>query len=123
METITINDIEYINSEDVFKNAPIYCKDCRNGRELIKNKKINDFIYAKPKDNKWIISNGKSYKYDKILLLKSFVDTIPEISNPIIFNDKYETVPDIIHLENHEKFNDGNIIEIESRRKIIKRRK
>ena len=39
METITINDIEYINSEDVFIKAPIYCKDSRNGRELIKNKK------------------------------------------------------------------------------------
>ena len=41
MEMITINDIEYYNSEDVFNKAPIYCKDCRNGRELIKNKKIN----------------------------------------------------------------------------------
>ena len=121
MEIITINGStsEYINSEDVFIKAPIYCKDSRNGRELIKNKKITDFIYAKPKENKWIISNGKSYKYDKILLLKSFVDTIPEISNPIVFNteSKYEVAPDIIHLENHEKFNDndGNIIEIETR--------
>ena len=117
METITINDIEYINSEDVFIKAPIYCKDCRNGRELIKNKKIIDFIYAKPKENKWIISNGKSYKYDKILLLKSFVDTITEITNPLIIDNKYEIVPDIINLENHEKFkdNDGNIIEIETR--------
>ena len=117
METITINDIEYINSEDVFIKAPIYCKDSRNGRELIKNKKITDFIYAKPLENKWIISNGKSYKYDKILLLKSFVDTIQEISNPIVIDDKYEVAPDIIHLENHEKFkdNDGNIIEIETR--------
>jgi len=117
MEMITINDIEYYNSEDVFNKAPIYCKDCRNGRELIKNKKIKDFIYAKSKDNKWTITNGKSYKYDKILLLKSFVDTIKEISNPIIVDDKYEVAPDIINLENHEKFkdNDGNIIEIETR--------
>ena len=117
MEMITINDIEYYNSEDVFNKAPIYCKDCRNGRELIKKKKIKDFIYAKPKDNKWTITDGKSYKYDKILLLKSFVDTIKEISNPIIVDDKYEVAPDIINLENHEKFkdNDGNIIEIETR--------
>ena len=54
MEIIIINDIEYINSEDIFKKAPIYCKDCKNGRELIKNKKIKDFIYAKPKENKWV---------------------------------------------------------------------
>jgi hypothetical protein len=116
MNTITIDDIEYINSEDVFIKAPIYCKDSRNGRELIKNKSIKDFIYAKPKDNKWIISNGKSYKYDKILLLKSFVDTITKITNPVIVDDKYDLAPDIINLENHEKFKDtdGNIIEIET---------
>ena len=117
MNTVKINDIEYINSEDIFIKAPIYCKDSRNGRELIKNKSIKDFIYAKPKDNKWIISNGKSYKYDKILLLKSFIDTITEITNPVIVDDKYEVAPDIIILENHEKFkdSDGNIIEIETR--------
>jgi hypothetical protein len=118
MNTITINDIEYINSEeDVFIKAPIYCQDSRNGRELIKNKSIKDFIYAKPKDNNWIISNGKSYKYDKILLLKSFVATIKEIIDPVIVDDKYEVAPDIINLENHEKFKDkdGNIIEIETR--------
>ena len=59
MDTITINDStsEYINSEDIFIKAPIYCKDSRNGRELIKNKKIIDFIYSKnkPKENKWIV--------------------------------------------------------------------
>jgi hypothetical protein len=117
MNTVKINDIEYINSEDIFIKAPIYCKDSRNGRELIKNKKIKDFIYAKLKDNNWIISNGKSYKYDKILLLKSFIDTITEITNPVIVDDKYEVAPDIIILENHEKFkdSDGNIIEIETR--------
>ena len=112
---------EYINSEDVFKKGPIYCKDCRNGRELIKNKKIIDFIYSKnkPKENKWIISDGKSYKYDRVLLKKSFVDTIPEICNPSVIDSesKYEVAPDIILLENHEKFkdNDGNILDIETR--------
>ena len=79
MNTITINDTEYINSEDVFIKAPIYCKDSRNGRELIKNKSIKDFIYAKPKDNNWIISNGKSYKWQKkqsffTFIFKSFQD-------------------------------------------------
>ena len=117
METITINDIEYINSEDVFKKAPIYCKDSRNGRELIKNKKIKDFIFAKPKENKWNLSDGKSYKYDKVLLKKTLVDTIKEINNPVIIENKYELIPDIINLDNHEKFkdNEGNIIDIETR--------
>jgi len=117
MEMITLNDIEYFNCDDIFEKAPIYCKDCRNGRELIKNKKIKDFIYARLKDNKWTITDGKSYKYDKILFKKSFIDTINEINNPIISDDKYELAPDIIHLENTEKFKDteGIILEIETR--------
>jgi hypothetical protein len=40
MEIITINDIEYINFDDILKKAPKYCKDCGNGRELIKLKNI-----------------------------------------------------------------------------------
>ena len=117
METIKINDIEYINSENIFKKAPIYCKNSRNGRELIKNKKIKDFIYVRLKENKWIITDGKSYKYDKILFKKTFIDTIKEITEPIIIDDKYDTAPDIIYLDNNQKFKDdeGNIIEIETR--------
>ena len=89
----------------------------RNGRELIKNNKIQDFIYAKLKKNIWNISVGKSYKYDKILLKKSLVDTIPEIRNPITYDNKYEVIPDIILFKNYEKIkdNDGNIIDIETR--------
>ena len=116
MEIVKLNDIEYINCDEFFKKAPIYCKDSRNGRELIKNKKIKDFIYVRLKENKWIITDGKSYKYDKILFKKSFIDTIKEITEPIIIDDKYETAPDIIHLDNNEKFrdNEGNILEIET---------
>ena len=61
----------------------------------------------------------KSYKYDKILLKKSFVETIKEINQPSIINDdqQYEIVPDLIELENNEKFKDinGNIYDIETR--------
>ena len=117
MEIIRLNEIEYINCDDVFKKAPIYCKDSRNGRELIKNKKIKDFIYVRLKENKWIISDGKSYKYDKILFKKLFIDTIKEINDPIITDAKYDTAPNIIHLDNNEKFrdNEGNVLEIETR--------
>jgi hypothetical protein len=40
MEIVKLNEIEYINCDDVFKKAPIYCKDSRNGRELIKNESL-----------------------------------------------------------------------------------
>lgn len=97
----------------------MYCKDSRNGRELIKNKNITDYIFARYKDDKWTQTDGKSYKYDKILLSKSFVDMIKEINEPkeILEETKYDIAPDIIHLEEHEKFrnNDGNIVNIEIR--------
>jgi len=119
METITIRDNEYILVENIFNKAPIYCKESRNGRELIKNKKITDFIYAKIKEGVWIQSDGKSYKYDKILLKKSFVETIKEITESVQIKEesKYDIAPDIIELENNEKFKDtnGNIIDIETR--------
>jgi hypothetical protein len=116
MEIVKLNEIEYINCDDFFKKAPIYCKDSRNGRELIKNKKIKDFIYVRLKENKWIITDGKSYKYDKILFKKSFIDTIKEITEPIIIDDIYDIIPNLIFLDNNEKFkdDDNNILEIET---------
>ena len=30
MEIVKLNDIEYINCDEFFKQAPIYCKDSRN---------------------------------------------------------------------------------------------
>ena len=114
-----IRNNEYILVENIFNKAPVYCKESRNGRELIKNKKITDYIYAKIKDGIWIQSDGKSYKYDKILIKKSFVETIKEINEPdkISEESKYEILPHIIELENNEKFKDtnGNIINIETR--------
>ena len=121
MEIITIKNNEYILVENIFNKAPVYYKESRNGRELIKNKKITDYIYAKIKDGVWIQSDGKSYKYDKILLKKEFVDTIKEINEPekISEESKYEIAPDIILLENSEKFKNtnGTIIDIETRGK------
>ena len=119
MEIITIKNNEYILVENIFNKAPVYCKESRNGRELIKNKKITDYIYAKIKEGNWIQSDGKSYKYDKILLKKEFVETIKEINEPekILEESKYEIAPDIILLVNSEKFKDTNenILNIDTR--------
>ena len=87
MEIVKLNEIEYINCDDFFKKAPIYCKDSRNGRELIKNKKIKDFIYVRFKDNKWIITDGKSPKYDKILFTDTFMKTIDELNGSTDIKD------------------------------------
>ena len=119
MNTITINNEEYILSEELFIKAPVYCKDARNGRELIKKNKLKDFIFAKLEKEKWKITDGNSRKCDKTLFKLSFVNTIPEITEEkqIIDDNNIELAPDIIHLNDSEKFKDdnNNIIEIETR--------
>jgi hypothetical protein len=118
-----INKLEYVKGDYIIDNAPIYCKGCRNARDLIRKKNIHpeNYIYARLDKNTWILSNGLSIKYDKIFILKKFVDSIPELNiniNEIIkTDDGIEKAPNIIILNDKEKLkdNEGNIIEIEVR--------
>ena len=117
--TIIINKEEYISSEVLFEKAPVYCKLSRTARDLIRKKKITDYIFAKLVDKKWTIADGKSYKFDKVFFKKKFIDTIPEINEETIITDEsnVQLAPEIIYLKDSEKFQDedGNIIEIETR--------
>jgi hypothetical protein len=118
MNTQKINNIEYVLADDIIKIAPIYSNKCRNGRELIKKHKIIDSIYLKLINDKWVLSDGSSKKFDKIFIKKSITETIPEFKSEtkIIDENNIELAPEIIYLEEHEKFkdNEGNIIEIET---------
>jgi len=97
----------------------------RSTRSLVKNKKIpeSDFVYARLKSGEWIINKEekKSAKYDKIFIKKSVITKIPEIQNSkdeIIKDYKgIEKAPEIIELEDSQKFKDENnkSIEIETR--------
>ena len=121
---IKFSGIEYVNCDLILNDAPIYAKGSRNTRSLIKNKNIpkEQYIFAKKNDdNKWIKSDGKSIKWDKILLKKEYLINIPELNkndNKIITDlNGIQEAPPIIDLEDCEKFKDGNgnIIEIETR--------
>lgn len=122
MEVVSINNKEYIIGDYIFTNAPIYTKGCRSSRDIIGKKQIDvkNYVYARSKDDKWIISDGRSFKYDRIFFIKSFVDKIPElIQDEVKEADGINIIkaPNIIELKNEEKFtdNDGNVIEIETR--------
>jgi hypothetical protein len=119
MNMITINNQEYISSDQLYEKAPIYCKIGRTARDLIRKNKITDYIFAKLVDDKWTVADGKSYKFDKVFFNKKFVDGIPEINQEkeIIDDNNIQLAPDIVHLDDHEKFKDdnNNIIEIETR--------
>lgn len=119
MNTLTIDNIEYVLSDYILKNAPIYSKGSRSTRDLMKRKKIseNDYVYMKIKDDKYTKSNGKSNR-DKIFVKKSIIDIIPELNNKKgITDDGIEEAPEIIKLKDSEKFfdNKGKPLEIETR--------
>jgi hypothetical protein len=125
MQTININNTEYIHSEYVLKNTPFYSKGCRSSRDLVKKRDIKDFVYAKETNGNWIITEGKSIRFDKVLIKKSFVDNISELKQSQterkqvkkeIVVDGIQYAPDVINLKDNEKFkNDkGEIIEIKT---------
>ena len=123
MEIITIENKKYVLGDYVLENAVIYSKGIRSSRELIKKKLIDTkyYIYAKKTEDNWIITNGKSVKFDKILLTYDFIKTIDELNNnnlnKITDINGIEEAPDILELDNNEKFKDDeeNILEIEVR--------
>lgn len=120
MNTLTIDNIEYVLSDYILKNAPIYSKGARSSRDLMRRKKISkdDFIFMKLKGDKYIKSDGKSIKLDKLFVKKSIIDIIPELNNEKgVTDDGIEEAPEIIELKDSEKFfdNKGNPLEIETR--------
>ena len=122
MEIITIDNNNYILGDYILINAPIYSKGCRSSRDLVRIKKIeaSKFIYVKKVNDIWIKTEGKSVKFDKVIIKEDIIKVIPELNNKnqIINDDNgIEKAPDIIHLNDDEKFkdNDGNILNIETR--------
>lgn len=121
METVSYNKTEYISVDYVFNNAPIYSKTCRGPRDLIRKKNINDFIYLRQREGKWILSDGKSMKFDKIFIKKDIINNIPELNNDaqdkITDDSGIQVAPHILDLEDNEMFKDadGNLLNIEVR--------
>lgn len=70
MITITFETKEYIIGDYILENAPIYSKGSRGSRALIKNKDISNtkYIFARNTNNEWVVTDGKSVKFDKVFL-------------------------------------------------------
>jgi hypothetical protein len=115
MEIIKLNNNEYVQADYILSKALVYSKGIRTGKELIKKHNIDNTNYIfgrKNKDNLWIQTEGKSLKFDKVLFLLNFVNTINEIKE-----EDASIAPPIIKLKDEEKFYDdeGNFINIEVR--------
>jgi len=139
MKTYTINKKQYHLSQDLMKAYPTVFKGCNNGRVFVTKRKVDkkNYAFARPSGNYWIKSDGSSFKFDKIFFLKGYIeenyvndDSSSESSDSAEEFDEEsdseflseseseeDTRPDIIELDDNEKFIDdkGRVIEIEVR--------
>jgi len=119
MDKVTTIDFDngksYYFADDILKHARIYCRGCRNGRQIIEKRTIlqKEYIYAREDDDSWNISDGSSKKFDKILISKRYVEkNVPEFSKDAKYD--IEIAPPILELKKSEQFKDnlGNVIPI-----------
>lgn len=115
MDTVTKKKFRgqvYYNADELLAEQPELFKGCRNSRAIIEKRKIDDdnYLFAKLVNDKYRVTYGSSKKFDKMFLLKDWVDEELKTAEVI------EEAPDIIELEDYEKFkdDDGNILEIET---------
>lgn len=113
MDTVSINNKEYYNGNSLLQVHEKIFKGCRNSRALIVKYKLtdDDYTFASEIKGKWNSSDGSSRKCDKLFVSTTWVNNyLPNVEN-------IEDAPEIIILDDNEKFkdNDGNILEIETR--------
>jgi len=116
MDTVTIKKFsskKYYNADELLIQQPILFKGCRNSRAILEKKGLDEdkYIYVKMIDGKCKKCDGSSKKWDKLYLLKDWVDE--ELEETEIIED----APGVIDLDDNEKFmdDDGNVLEIETR--------
>ena len=108
MDTITPiifdDNTEYYLADDLFKIAKIFCKGSRNPRQLIEKNNISkkDYIFSRIIDDEWNVTDGKSKKFDKVLISKKYAEkNIPEFSKTAKYD--IEMAPPIINLKKMKK--------------------
>lgn len=103
----------YLSGDDLYKNHKSLFSGCRNAREIITKKKVNtsEYIYVKETTRGKRKVDGSDKKTHKVFITESWFNTY----NSTI--KKYPTAPEIIDLEDKEKFydSDGNVLNIETR--------
>ena len=119
MKTYTINNKKYYLGDDIKTTYAKLFKGCKNVREFVKQNNIPSakYRFAKLNNKKWVKSNGTSYKFDKVFLLKSWMDKKYLNDNVESYIDDTLDAPRIIELDDEEKFtdSDGSVLDIEVR--------
>lgn len=111
------NGVNYIEADFILTNALTFSKGCRNGNELVKKKKINQYIYARlVSGDYWNETDGKSTKYDKVLIDVDYIRSNKELMDDLNGKNKDTTpkMPCVLELEENEMFHDdeGNTFDV-----------
>lgn len=116
MEVYRFDEKKYYRYDDVVAKYPTLKKGCRNKAAFIKKHGLEKkhYLYARlDKKGVWQVSEGNSYRFDKLFLRKVHVDNhmVEEIEE----TKKPERCPPIIILSEKQGFFDdaGNKLEIE----------
>lgn len=118
----------YYNMKDLYNHKPDFFYGCTSKKRLIiKKKNIQpcEYVYATyfTKTNEWKLSDENCKKAQLLFTQswtnRSFFNITPAINNDTQEDEptSVETAPDVLELEDEEKFRDcdGNIIDIEVR--------
>ena len=67
---VTIKGDQYVQADELFEHAPLFCKKSRSTRALMENKAVPEdmCIFAKlskKTEGKWLSSDGSSVKMDQ----------------------------------------------------------
>jgi hypothetical protein len=118
--SIVIEDKTFYRSEELYKYDSIYFLGFARMRNLITKKNMNpeDYMFAYFKKNEWFVSN-KDYKTAKFLISEKWVlNNVTKMKPDYSVDDiqEYSELPNLLILDNDEKFKDknGNVLEIEN---------
>jgi hypothetical protein len=95
MKVVNIKDEQYVMVDDIITGAPIFTKGIDNGRKLVKKRNIDkdNYIFARLKNNRWVMTDGKSLKYDIVLIKKQYIKHIDELKDEDFFEMDCPKVP------------------------------
>ena len=113
MELYHIEGHRYYRYEDIQVKHSSLVKSCKTHADFVNKRNVPraQWDHARYKDNEWLISDGKSKKYDKL-----FIRAVYFCKNLWPQSVKYPKLPDELELEEEEMFHDaeGSALEIKT---------
>ena len=116
MDVTRINGKNYYEYREIQEHHSVLTKSCRTISVFLKKRKIpdNQWIYARLKQGKWVMSDGSSTKVDKMFVRMRYFDAHLAPEEDEEAEPEHPILPDPIALKKSEMFHDqdGKVIKI-----------